>query len=44
MKTIRNILFLLIATLGFHSCMDEYTEVFTANSPVYMSYEDLRSR
>lgn len=22
--------------------MDEYTEVFTANSPVYMSYEDLR--
>ncbi len=43
MKTIRNILFLLIATLGFHSCMDEYTEVFTANSPVYMSYEDLRS-
>lgn len=22
--------------------MDEYTEVFTANSPVYMSYDDLR--
>ena len=22
--------------------MDEYTEVFTANSPIYMSYEDLR--
>ncbi len=24
------------------SCMDQYTEVFTANSPVYMSYDDLR--
>ncbi len=28
---------------ALNSCMDEYTEVFTANSPVYMSYEDLRS-
>lgn len=42
MKTIRNILLLLILSLAFNSCMDEYTEVFTANSPVYMSYEDLR--
>lgn len=42
MKTIRNIslLFLLVF---FNSCMDEYTEVFTANSPVYLTYEDLRN-
>ncbi|MCK5538417.1 MAG: hypothetical protein KAI79_16440, partial [Bacteroidales bacterium] len=42
MKTIRNILTLLILFVSFNSCMDEYTEVFTANSPIYMSYEDLR--
>lgn len=42
MKTIRNIFTLLILFAGFSSCMDEYTEVFTANSPVYMSYEELR--
>ncbi|MFW5773371.1 MAG: LVIVD repeat-containing protein [Tangfeifania sp.] len=42
MKTIRNIFTLFIFTALFSSCMDEYTEVFTANSPVYMSYEDLR--
>jgi len=42
MKTIRNIFALLILFIAFNSCMDEYTEVFTANSPIYMSYEDLR--
>ncbi len=42
MKTIRNIFTLLILFVGFNSCMDEYTEVFTANSPIYMSYENLR--
>ena len=42
MKTIRNIFTLFILTALFSSCMDEYTEVFTANSPVYMSYDDLR--
>jgi hypothetical protein len=43
MKTkFRNILTLLVVLAAFNSCMDEYTEVFTANSPVYMSYEDLR--
>ncbi len=42
MKTIKNILFLLLTVATFNSCMDEYTEVFTANSPVYMSYEELR--
>jgi len=43
MKTIKNIFTLIILFLGFNSCMDEYTEVFTANSPVYLSYEDLRT-
>lgn len=42
MKTIKNIFLLLFVTLAFSSCMDEYTEAFTANSPVYLSYEDLR--
>jgi hypothetical protein len=41
MKTIRNI-FALFLMAVFNACMDEYTEVFTANSPVYMSYEELR--
>lgn len=43
MKTIINILPLLILFIGFNSCKDQYTEVFTANSPIYLSYEDLRS-
>ena len=43
MKTIRNIFTLLFLLTAFNSCLDEYTEVFTANSPVYMSYEDLRA-
>jgi len=42
MKTTRNIFTLLILFIGFNSCMDEYTEVFTANSPIYMSYDNLR--
>jgi len=25
------------------SCQDQFTEIFTGNSPVYMSYEDLRN-
>lgn len=43
MKTIRNTFTLFILLVTFNSCLDEYTEVFTANSPVYMSYNDLRS-
>ncbi|MDX8338822.1 hypothetical protein SLH46_06495 [Draconibacterium sp. IB214405] len=43
MKTIKNIFLLLFITLAFSACMDEYTEEFTANSPVYLSYEDLRN-
>lgn len=42
MKTIRNIIILVILFAGFNSCLDEYTEIFTANSPVYMTYEELR--
>ena len=42
MKTIKNIFLFLVLFVAFNSCMDEYTEVFIANSPVYMSYEDLR--
>ncbi len=42
MKTIRNIFAFIVLMATSNACMDEYTEVFTANSPVYMSYEDLR--
>ncbi|MBT3383994.1 MAG: hypothetical protein HN778_13520 [Prolixibacteraceae bacterium] len=42
MKTIRNIITVVILFAGFNSCLDEYTEIFTANSPVYMTYEELR--
>ncbi len=43
MKTFKIIIVTTILLFGLNSCMDEYTEVFTANSPVYMSYEDLRN-
>lgn len=43
MKTFKNIFALLLIILSFNSCMDDYTEVFTANSPIYLSFEDLRS-
>lgn len=42
MKTIRIFPILLIFA-AFSSCMDKMTEDFTANSPVYMTYEELRS-
>ena len=42
MKATKKIITLLILIVGLNACMDKYTEVFTANSPVYMSYEDLR--
>jgi len=41
MNPVRTILFVFIIIV-FNSCRDEYTEVFIANSPVYMTYEDLR--
>ncbi len=43
MKTLKIILSFFILTIAANSCMDEYAEVFTANAPVYMSYEDLRN-
>ncbi len=42
MKTIKYIFFTFLLASALSSCLDEYTEVFTANSPVYMSYEELR--
>lgn len=33
--------FLMVVALA--SCLDEYKEVFTANSPVYMTYDELRA-
>jgi hypothetical protein len=42
MKTTLHILSVVLVTLIISSCADRYVEVFTANSPVYMSYEDLR--
>ncbi len=42
MKTIKYIpLFFVI--LFFSACMDEYTEEFMANSPVYLTFDELRS-
>lgn len=43
MKTIQNIFFLVIFAFATFSCADKYTEEFTANKPVYMSYKTLRS-
>jgi hypothetical protein len=34
---------LIIVAILTNSCEDRITEIFTGNSPVYMSYEDLRS-
>jgi hypothetical protein len=42
MKTLHKILILTL-TVAFFSCKDQYIEVFTANAPIYMSYEDLRA-
>lgn len=42
MKNIGKLL-LVISVSALVSCMDTYTEVYTANVPVYMSYDALRS-
>ena len=42
MKIIRYTFIISLFAVLLSGCMDEYTEVFTANSPVYMSYDDLR--
>lgn len=44
MKQTKNITLLLVFVLAFaYSCTDKIYETFTANSPVYMSYDNLRS-
>lgn len=43
MKTLQNIFLIAILAVAAASCMDEYTEEFTANKPIYLSYEDLRA-
>lgn len=42
MITAKRIYIVIFIITLFYACRDEYTEVFTANSPVYMSYEQLR--
>lgn len=42
MKTIKYISLFFI-TLLFNACMDEYTEEFMANSPLYITFDELRS-
>jgi hypothetical protein len=41
MNTIKNIIIIALIALTAYSCDDKVTEIFVANSPVYMSYEDL---
>ncbi len=44
MKLFKNTSFLLLLLMAVsYSCTDQVFETFTANSPVYMSYEKLRS-
>ncbi|MCP4313505.1 MAG: hypothetical protein GY790_19790 [Bacteroidetes bacterium] len=39
----RNILLLLALLIAFNSCTDKRLQTFTANVPIYLSYEELRS-
>ncbi|RKD91446.1 LVIVD repeat-containing protein [Mangrovibacterium diazotrophicum] len=43
MKTAYTAIFVLFGLFALNSCEDKIYETYTANSPVYMSYEDLRS-
>lgn len=43
MKTLKTIFSIALLLIGLSSCMDEYTEEFTANKPIYLSYEKLRT-
>jgi hypothetical protein len=43
MKTTYTTVILLFIAVVFSGCEDKYYETFVGNSPVYMSYEDLRS-
>jgi len=41
MKRITTYIFLLLVAIS-SGCKDKITEIFTANSPIYMSYDDLK--
>lgn len=43
MRTIYHIMTFIGLTMFFSGCMDTYTEEYMANTPIYLSYEDLRS-
>lgn len=43
MKTLYRLFILLACSAALASCMDTYTEEFMANTPVYMSYDELRA-
>ncbi len=43
MKTKFHLFALIIITTILASCRDQFTEVFTANTPLYMSYSDFRA-
>ncbi len=38
-----SIFLIIIMAVAINSCKDKYIEIFTANSPIYLSYEDLRN-
>lgn len=41
MNKIKNIILIALMMITAYSCEDKMTEIFVANSPIYMSYEDL---
>lgn len=41
MKKIKNIVIIALILFSVSACQDKITEIFVANSPIYMSYEDL---
>ena len=38
-----NFIIPILLVIFFSSCVDTYTEIYKANSPIYMSYDELRS-
>ncbi len=43
MKSLHQIISVFCSVLFLSSCLDKYSETYTAYVPVYMSYSDLRS-
>ena len=41
MKKIKNIIISMLILFSVSACNDKITQIFVANSPIYMSYEDL---